>query len=191
MEINDDGHLPNPKRVQWEKDVQVLGESPPPSPILKNKVQKRPAGCLDQESSDSAEEATPPPKKIQNHKKGTPSKKQMDPSTGWPAPPARRTVGRIKVGDKRWESRWNTSSLLFPEIACHDHFMVKQIGPSPIQMRQPAFRSKQRKKKSVYTVKTKGKWKRLQTNQCLKRFRWQLQQSLVRSEEDDWLERIF
>ena len=54
-----------------------------------------------------------------------------------------------KLVTKDWNLAGKTSSLLFPEIACHDHFMVKQIGPSLIQMRQPAFRSKQRKHAST------------------------------------------
>ena len=85
------GHLPQPKRVKWDNDVEVLGKSPPCSPV--KTIQKKPATAKDEGNiSDADSEAvsihhvcegegtTPSKKHIVKPKTTTPPKKSVDQS---------------------------------------------------------------------------------------------------------------
>ena len=82
----------------------------------------------------------------------------MDPGAGWPTPPARRTVGRIKVGDKRWESRWKKILSALPKD-CMPRSLHGEVNWTITDSDETTSIQIQAQETCFYIAKTKGTWK--------------------------------
>ena len=143
-----DDHLPQPKRLKWDEEVEILGKSPCRSPIKIKKIHKKPAAAKDRSGADSESES--------NQGEPTPKKRAGKPKITTPPPPPKRTA-MVTVGDKKWEARWKDLLSILPKecMPRHNHgeanwTMTDSDGTTSIQV--------QAKTKSFYIVKTKTKY---------------------------------
>ena len=144
-------HLPQPKRVKWDNDVEVLGKSPPCSPV---KIQKKPAKAKDEGNISDADTEDV---SVCEREGTTPSKKNIvKPKTTPPPPPKRSVV--IKVGDKKWEVRWKTLLSKMPK-ECMPQSSHGEANWTVTDSDATTSIQVQAKNKCFYVVKTKVKYK--------------------------------